>query len=188
MTTGQFTTIGASTGWVANALAYNKNDNYLYAISQARNGVDLEDDPCYPAGHLLQIHPETGEVRNLGRVTKPGTEDYAFQGVEGSWSYPNDLWGGINAGEFDLNGNLWVSNSSGSSSSQMYKVDINNVTAVQTNAKLVAEDYALSTDGRYLFGIKTNRADDRILLERFDLVTQAVTEYDITNLRSPVGV
>lgn len=147
----------------------------------------VEDDPCYPAGHLLQIHPETGEVRNLGRVTKPGTEDYAFQGVEGSWSYPNDLWGGINAGEFDLNGNLWVSNSSGSGSSQMYKVDINNVTAVQTNAKLVAEDYALSTDGRYLFGIKTNRADDRILLERFDLVTQAVTEYDITNLRSPVG-
>lgn len=146
-----FEPIGDRTGWIVNALAYNPNDNWLYAISQGRDGVDDQDpneqsyatstgekiffeDPCYPAGHLLQIHPLTGEIFDLGKVTKAAgstvnnSEGYGFHGeYNGPWS--NDLWGGLNIGFFDSEGNYWVTNGSLSGTGALYKVDINNVSA-----------------------------------------------------------
>ncbi|QRV02298.1 hypothetical protein JTE88_00605 [Arcanobacterium phocisimile] len=144
-----FNTIGKETGWVVNALAYNPEDNWLYGISQGRVGnhsspysepagyqgkfyTITKDDPCFPAGHLLQIHPVTGEVKNLGRVTAPGTNNYAFQGKENTTT-PNDLWGGINVGTFTKNGQYVVSNASTSGTGALYSVNINNVTAQPIN-------------------------------------------------------
>mgnify|MGYP006990442473 FL=1 len=53
--------VGPKSGWVYNALAFNKNDNYLYAISEPRYHLNggYVDDPCFQAGHLLQIDPYT---------------------------------------------------------------------------------------------------------------------------------
>ncbi|MGZ7495939.1 DUF6923 family protein [Corynebacterium sp. ZY180755] len=160
-----FVPVGESTGWIVNALAYNPNDNWLYAISQGRDGVDDQraevstaintgqalfyEDPCYPAGHLLQIHPVTGEVYDLGKVTKASgstannTEGYGFQGEYGAqWS--NDLWGGINVGFFDSEGNYWVTNSSLSGTGALYKVDINNVSAWTGHSFNAQQDSSLN--------------------------------------------
>ncbi|MEJ6018753.1 DUF6923 family protein [Corynebacterium sp. H113] len=145
-----FVEIGGTTGWVVNALAYNTNDNWLYAISQPRYGVNTTtadkidnsqqyvalEDPCFPAGHLLQIDPVTGQIYNLGKVTGAGPEGYGFGGVYNS-PWPNDLWGGINVGFFDKNGQYWVTNASKSGTGVLYKVDLGSVSAT-TNNSMVA--------------------------------------------------
>lgn len=204
--TGAFKEIGGKTGWIINALAYNSQDNYLYAISQPRDGIKdvwtrdangkitntnnttpagqsiFFEDPCYPAGHLLQIHPVTGEIVDLGRITEgagstmPNNTGYGFQGIYGQ-NWPNDLWGGINVGFFDANGTLWMANGSLSGTGALYKVDINNVTATtnfdfaanpgqrtpadygtdnigDTAWRAYAEDYAILPDApQYAWGI-----------------------------------
>lgn len=143
----QFQKIGGETGWVVNALAYNPKDNWLYAVSQGRVGrhtvkssdgrsyqyVPLED-PCFPAGHLLQINPMTGQIYNLGRIVDPATR--SSYGIGGSYNqpWPNDLWGGVNSGFVDLNGNYWVTNSSLSGSGHFYKIDLSNRTATPTGS------------------------------------------------------
>ncbi|OLN17440.1 LPXTG cell wall anchor domain-containing protein [Corynebacterium diphtheriae] len=151
--TGKFARLGGpnqESGWIVNALAYNPNDNWLYAISQGRLGenwgrasdrhtfqgqsgqwraVITAEDPCYPAGHLLQIDPVSGEVYNLGRVTKTASDtDYAFQGTPHR-TWPNDLWGGINVGSIGQDGNFYVANASLSGTGAVYKVNLENVTA-----------------------------------------------------------
>lgn len=148
-----FVKIGRTTGWVVNALAYNPGDNWLYAISQPRYGGTSaiaekmssptqpyyeslpQEDPCFPAGHLLQIDPVTGEVHNLGKVTGSGPDGYGFGGIY-AHPWPNDLWGGINVGFFDKNGAYWVTNASLSGTGVLYKVDLITVSAATTNPKV----------------------------------------------------
>ncbi|QOR47647.1 LPXTG cell wall anchor domain-containing protein [Trueperella pecoris] len=157
--TGQFHRLGgpnAETGWIVNALAFNPKDNWLYGISQGRLGEDwgrlpgqviqghatdyhgrvvvTAEDPCFPSGHLLQINPATGEIHNLGRLTSPTDQfktGYAFQGQKQTY-WPNDLWGGINVGGIDTEGNYYVANASLSGSGAVYKVNLENVTAEVT--------------------------------------------------------
>ncbi|MDO5032434.1 LPXTG cell wall anchor domain-containing protein [Corynebacterium sp.] len=223
----QFVPIGKESGWVINSLAYNADDNWLYAISQPRIGqhkvirnmdaqsngysygadvVPLED-PCFPAGHLLQIDPMTGQVYNLGKVTKPGTQDYAFAGnYDQPWA--NDLWGGINNGFFDANGDYWVSNASLSGSGALYKVNLDHVTAAvrygnptdhsgqKSNYRV--EDYTVLpqtvggedfSNGTYAWGIRNGWVSGgRVLLERVDLRTGQRKEIDITDLKSAAGL
>lgn len=141
-----FEKIGETTGWVVNALAYNSADNWLYAISQPRYGTTQaiaekidntlqtvpQEDPCFPAGHLLQIDPVTGEVHNLGKVTGSGPDGYGFGGIY-AHPWPNDLWGGINVGFFDKNDAYWVTNASISGTGVLYKVDLDSVSATTNN-------------------------------------------------------
>ena len=83
--------VGEKTPWVYNSLAFNSSDNWLYAVSQIRgeNG-----DPCYPAGHLLQINPATGVVHNLGPILTSGSTGTPFE-----TSSDRDL---LNAGVYTL--------------------------------------------------------------------------------------
>ncbi|MDO5030783.1 MAG: LPXTG cell wall anchor domain-containing protein [Corynebacterium sp.] len=224
----QFVPIGNETGWVMNSLAYNPDDNWLYAISQARIGdnklvsdatsgdgnsyswktnvLPLED-PCFPAGHLLQINPVTGEVFNLGRVTKPNSTDYAFAGkYDQPW--PNDLWGGMTNGFIDGNGDFWVGNGSLSGSGALYKVNIDHVTGAvrwgnpgdlsNAHSNFRAEDFVSLpkkvgdqsfSNGLYAWGIKSAWAGNagEVKLIRVDLRNGAKQEFDISNLRTPTG-
>lgn len=211
----QFQKIGDQTGWVVNALAYNPADNWLYAVSQGRVGrhtvkssdgrsyqyVPLED-PCFPAGHLLQIDPVTGKVYNLGRITDAATQKN--YGIGGSYNqpWPNDLWGGVNSGFVDLNGNYWVTNSSLSGSGHFYKIDLSNRTATPTGSASArcgndeanycsrAEDWTAlpGTKGNYAWGIKNGwAANNRIVLERMNMNDGSLTTWDITDLRTLAG-
>ncbi|ESU57312.1 MULTISPECIES: DUF6923 family protein [Corynebacterium] len=211
----QFQKIGDQTGWVVNALAYNPADNWLYAVSQGRVGrhtvkssdgrnyqyVPLED-PCFPAGHLLQIDPVTGKVYNLGRITDAATQK--SYGIGGSYNqpWPNDLWGGVNSGFVDLNGNYWVTNSSLSGSGHFYKIDLSNRTATPTGSASArcgndeanycsrAEDWTAlpGTKGNYAWGIKNGwAANNRIVLERMNMNDGSLTTWDITDLRTLAG-
>ncbi|QMV84422.1 LPXTG cell wall anchor domain-containing protein [Corynebacterium hindlerae] len=170
--TGSFVRLGGpnqETGWIINSLAFNPQDNWLYAISQGRLGEDwgrlagqtvqgdaqnrfrpviTAEDPCFPAGHLLQIDPETGEVYNLGRVTpNVASKEYAFQGKKQAY-WPNDLWGGINVGGIDKDGNYYVANASRSGTGAVYKVNLNDVTATPTDngRKWLASGIRLDND------------------------------------------
>ncbi|STD00336.1 DUF6923 family protein [Corynebacterium renale] len=58
----------AESRWVYNALSYNQNDNWLYAVSQVHSAAT---ENC-PAGRLLQIDPATGDVYNIGEITGGG--------------------------------------------------------------------------------------------------------------------
>lgn len=215
-----FKKIGEQTGWVVNALAYNASDNWLYAVSQGRIGyhfveagttsagkkrlqiVTLED-PCFPAGHLLQIDPLTGEVHNLGKITAPNSTGY---GISGGYNrpWPNDLWGGVNVGFFDRNNDYWVANASLSGSGHLYKIDVAKRVATSTgNTATVcgkdeqnycarSEDYAilppvLST-GNYAWGIKNGwAANGRIILERIDISNGSIRTWDITGYKTASG-
>lgn len=146
---GQFVRVGKTTGWIYNALAFNPADNWLYTISQPRYGTEYavadkvdgrrdtspREDPCFPAGHLLQIDPATGQVYDLGKVTGEGPDGYGFGG-EYATPWPNDLWGGINAGFFDQQGDYWVANASLSGTGALYRVDLDQVTASSPNPSL----------------------------------------------------
>lgn len=210
----QFQKIGDQTGWVVNALAYNPKDNWLYAVSQGRVGrhtvkssdgryqyVPLED-PCFPAGHLLQIDPVSGQVYNLGRIVDPATRN--SYGIGGSYNqpWPNDLWGGVNSGFIDANGNYWVTNSSLSGSGHFYKVDLSSRVATTTGSSSArcgndeanycsrAEDWTVLPDSKnnYAWGIKNGwAANNRIVLERMNMNNGSLTTWDITNLRTLAG-
>lgn len=71
--------IGQPSKWVYNALAYNTEDKWLYAVSQiadAKGGANAYHY-CYPMGHLLQIDPSNGNVYNLGPIVGPnGGKDF----------------------------------------------------------------------------------------------------------------
>lgn len=213
-----FQPVGQTTGWVYNALAYNPKDNWLYAISQGRIGQGFayngsqtvqemtSEDPCFPAGHLLQIDPTDGTVYDLGRVTRPGYI-YAFGGEDLIWrslkvkgndvqgylptQYKNDLYGGINAGAFSEDGRYYVSNSSSTGTDVLYEINVGSVTGGPTNFKSLAEDYTALPEwafgdgpvGNYLWGMQSR--NDK--LERINLDTGKVDTLDISGLRSPLG-
>lgn len=72
---GSYAAHFASAGWSYTALAHNPANDRIYAISKAEQGK--------PAGHLLRIHPVTGELRDLGKLLvsaelDPSTVSAAF--------------------------------------------------------------------------------------------------------------
>ncbi|MGJ4069522.1 DUF6923 family protein [Corynebacterium macclintockiae] len=81
-----FTPIGKPSNWVYNALSYNTKDHWIYAISQKNHNSSLQE--CYPAGHLLQINPATGEVYDLGLVKNAQGATLFQKATSGN---PNDL-------------------------------------------------------------------------------------------------
>lgn len=213
-----FIPIGSPTGWIVNAIAYNQQDNWIYGVSQGRIGVwkgsdgntITDEDPCFPAGHLLQIDPVTGDVYDLGQITAANGTGYGIAGQRnGAW--PNDLWGGISTGFFDANGQLWVANASMSGSGALYKVDINNVTATakrSTSARCQqtssatwcarSEDHAIlpnsayssASANKYAWGIQHSwvSGTSKVYIERIDLTTGATKTWDITSLTTIAGV
>ncbi|WP_165243059.1 DUF6923 family protein [Corynebacterium lizhenjunii] len=223
---GDFVPVGEPNNWVVNALAYNPADNWLYAISQGRIGKDAKgldtraingqqalfyEDPCYPAGHLLQINPLTGAVHDLGKVTKTAgntaqnSKGYGFQGEYGQ-AWPNDLWGGINVGVFDSDGGFWVANGSLSGTGALYNVNLDSVSAKTQYSfdnqirkggdygkahRTASEDYAvLPGAGNYAWGIVNGwNSDDRqsIYIERIDLKTGQSKRWNITDMQTEYG-
>lgn len=205
--------VGPKQGWVYNALAYNEKDNYLYAISQARatterpNGsggtyTAYADDPCFPAGHLLQINPLTGEVYDLGKVS-----GFSGQLPENKLSNDaNDLGSGINSGTFDQDGNYWVAAASSWGSGGLYKVDLDSLKATlpvkgyasyqrrvpwneAQRYRTVSEDLVSLTGAPdYLWGIQSSWANpdtSKVYLERVSLKGDKSVRIDITNHRIP---
>lgn len=181
--------IGAETGWVYNALAYNPTDNWLYAISQIRKGTGDEqqkEDSCFPSGYLLQINPLTGEVYNLGFVAKaPGGKTSPFAN--------NDRYGGINAGVIMPDGAYIVSNSSLSGTRSLYKVNIpevgnSNASATITGLKSYSEDYAVIAQAdNYIWGIRSAASGNADQLERIDIRTRNVATLNISSLVTESG-
>lgn len=188
-----FREIGRS-NWVYNALTYNPNDNWLYAISQKRG---KSGDNCFPAGYLLQIDPRYGRVYNLGQIrNKSGTgSPFTFNGS--NTQNDREL---LNTGVWTDNG-YFVANTSTSGTRKLYKVNIDNVTAEPVFRNLFgldtiswSEDWAVHPDApQYMWGVQSRaRHTDynrpvRLVLERIDSRTGTVREWDITNLRDEYG-
>ena len=206
--------VGPKQGWVYNALAYNEKDNYLYAITQARatkeqpNGsggtyTAYADDPCFPAGHLLQINPLTGEVYDLGKV-----DGFSGQLPENKRNETaNDLGSGINSGTFDQNGNYWVAAASNWGSGGLYQVDLDkpkpkatmkgNYSSLSRKTpwnqnykyRTVSEDLvSLPQAPSYLWGIQSSWAHDgssKVYLERVSLTGEESVRIDITDKPIP---
>ena len=198
--------IGPKTGWVYNALAYNRQDNYLYAISQPRHstGHGYEDDPCFPAGHLLQINPYTGQIYDLGKVD--GFEGQLPEDHNNYDAVANDLGSGINAGTFDSQGRYWVSGSSNWGTGRLYEIDLANVKATSKSSlgdrtprqtpwrqehkfRSVSEDFvSIDSAPDYVWGLQSTWAagQGKIYLERVDLSgKQQGLRLDVTDLLVP---
>ena len=178
--------IGASQ-WSYNGLAFDERDNWLYAVSNKGQGQNVN---CYPAGHLLQINPENGEVRNLG----------ALRGLEGG-----DIFGGavdengrqaldklqINSGSF-YDGYFYVSSSTESGSKRIYRITPPSKGTFKNGEPVVertvyqsySSDYVqLPRQDRYLWGMIGSDAKKRapnwhklatfnsnnLIIERIDL-------------------
>lgn len=188
----QFVPVGSS-NWVYNGLAYNPEDNWLYGISQFR-GSSGKQDPCYPAGHLLQIDPATGAVRDLGEVKNGGASPFKDQ----NGARDRTL---INTGVF-YRGDLYVSNSANSGSREMYRVVLpavgsSNPTGTNRDFKGYSEDYAVLPGApQYAWGIVSSEAykelgfgyydsnggwhsSDGVYIERINLATGAVHRWEL---------
>lgn len=190
-----FEKVGAAANWVYNALAYNPNDGYLYAISQGRlktprsaqtGTPTYDEDRNYPAGHLLRVSPENGSVTDLGLIGNIQRQS------PGRW--PNDLWGGITSGVITATGDFIFSNSSKSGTKDQYVLNLNGIgtrpTATQLRAtsitaNLQSNDYSFfgdSSDG-YIYGMRNSST----ILERIEIATGRVTEFDMSGVRDPLG-
>ncbi|OFT46368.1 cell surface protein [Corynebacterium sp. HMSC06G04] len=167
-----FRPVGEKSPWVYNALAFNSNDNWLYAVSQKRG---LNGDPCYPAGNLLQINPATGEVHNLGPILAPGSSGTPFES-EGDRDF-------LNAGVYTSEG-FFVGNASTSGTRHLYKIDPDKLTADRTlrSAESFAEDWAVLPQAqKYMWGFQsTAKAGNSLILERIDTQTGAIQTWDLT--------
>ncbi|OFK32090.1 prealbumin-like fold domain-containing protein [Corynebacterium sp. HMSC064E08] len=165
--------------WVYNSLAYDPNDNWLYAVSQVHG---LEGNPCYPGGNLLQIDPRTGEVHNLGPITKPGTQVTAFE-TDGDRNVSN-------TGVWTENG-YFVANTSTSGTRKLYRVNTDNSTAERVfgNQASYSEDWAVLPEApRYMWGFQSKaKAGDRVILERIDTATGQISTWDLSNLTTLDG-
>ena len=197
--------VGPKQGWVYNALAYNQEDNYLYAVSQGRNSTPegYRDDPCFPAGHLLQINPLTGEVFDLGKVS--GFQGQLPEDLRDPNRYANDLGSGINSGTFDQDGNYWVSASSSRGSGRLYKVDLKTLTATSDSTlatnipwetpwtesqhyRTASEDIVSTPEApNYVWGLQSTWAGgtDKVYLERTSLTGEKNLRIDITDMEVP---
>ncbi|AMO89385.1 LPXTG cell wall anchor domain protein [Corynebacterium simulans] len=171
--------VGEKTPWVYNSLAFNSSDNWLYAVSQIRgeNG-----DPCYPAGHLLQINPATGVVHNLGPILTSGSTGTPFE-----TSSDRDL---LNAGVYTSEG-FFVANTSNSGTRRLYRIDVDNVTAKRVfgNQQSFSEDWAVLPQAqKYMWGFQSRgKAGDKLILERIDTQTGAVKTWDLTGIKTLDG-
>lgn len=171
--------VGEKTPWVYNSLAFNSSDNWLYAVSQIRgeNG-----DPCYPAGHLLQINPATGVVHNLGPILTSGSTGTPFE-----TSSDRDL---LNAGVYTSEG-FFVANTSDSGTRRLYRIDVDNVTAKRVfgNQQSFSEDWAVLPQAqKYMWGFQSRgKAGDKLILERIDTQTGAVKTWDLTGIKTLDG-
>lgn len=167
-----FRPVGEKSPWVYNALAFNSNDNWLYAVSQKRG---LNGDPCYPAGNLLQINPATGEVHNLGPILAPGSSGTPFES-EGDRDF-------LNAGVYTSEG-FFVGNASTSGTRHLYKIDPDKLTADRTlrSAESFAEDWAVLPQAqKYMWGFQSKaKAGNSLILERIDTQTGAIQTWDLT--------
>lgn len=108
--------IGASQ-WSYNGLAFDARDNWLYAVSNKRQG---ENANCYPAGHLLQINPVNGKVRNLGALRGLEGGDIFSSAVDENGRQALDRLQ-INSGSF-YDGYLYVSSSTETGSKKIYRI------------------------------------------------------------------
>lgn len=194
---GDFTERGTS-GWIYNALAYDPDDDWLYGVSQYRG---KPENPCFPSGHLLQINPLDGSVRNLGPLLDSNANDVFVN--EGDRKL-------LNAGAI-YDRHLYVSNSSTSGSRTMYKIPLpsnGNFTAgkpriEKLNYRVYSEDYArLSSHPQYVWGLVSpgalgdNGADhlkkypkNQVVVERLDLQNGNVQYYPLSDsqLTAPNG-
>lgn len=148
-----------------NALAFNKSDRLLYAITNnVMSGI--------PPNMLITIDSK-GVIRNTGKV---------ITGI------PTAALGTLNTGFFDDAGNYYVSN--GSVTSQLYRINLATgvgtaVTPVDTN--LYVNDFTYM--GGYAWGIVYSGSpgiqDDK--MARIDLATGAIT-YHAMGLSLPTGI
>ena len=193
-----FTEVGSTSNWVYNALAYNPRDGYLYAISQGRvksirstsnygqasHGVTYDEDPRYPAGHLLRINPINGVVVDKGKLNGIQAKD------PGQWQ--NDLWGGITSGVIRADGKYVFSNSSQSGTKDIYVLDWNDQSKTyslnasrKTDWKAQSNDYTYEGDGsgNWVYGIRNGST----LLERVNIETGQVQTFDLSTVKDPLG-
>ncbi|MDK4318483.1 DUF6923 family protein [Corynebacterium pseudodiphtheriticum] len=194
---GDFSERGTS-GWIYNALAYDPDDDWLYGVSQYRG---KPENPCFPPGHLLQINPVDGSVRNLGPLLDSNGNDIFVN--EGDRKL-------LNAGAI-YDRHLYVSNSSTSGSRTMYKIPLpsnGNFTAgkpriEKLNYRVYSEDYArLSSHPQYVWGLVSpgalgdNGAEhlkkypkNQVVVERLDLQNGSVQYYPLSDsqLTAPNG-
>lgn len=163
----------SKTPWVYNALAYDPNDNWLYAVSQDRG------EPCYPGGNLLQIDPSNGDIYNLGPIQKRGSSGSPFE-TEGDQNV-------INTGVFTSEG-YFIGNTSTSGTRHMYKVNTDSVTAQRVfgDQKSYSEDWAVLPGAeKYMWGFQSKaQSGDTLILERIDTQTGKIKTWDLTDIET----
>ncbi|WKS49723.1 LPXTG cell wall anchor domain-containing protein [Corynebacterium propinquum] len=174
-----FKRIGES-GWIYNGLAYDEQDNWLYAVSNEKTG---DQQNCFPEAHLLQINPLNGQTRNLGPLRAANGADILAE----AGASDRQL---LNAGVV-YKGHLFVSNSSTSGTRTMYRIPLPSAgrfvagkpKVEKLNVKFYAEDYAqVKGNPEYAWGLVSREplrkqqipearpsTDQDLVLQRVDL-------------------
>ena len=188
--------IGASQ-WSYNGLAFDERDNWLYAVSNKRQG---ENANCYPAGHLLQINPVDGKVRNLGALRGLEGGDILSNAVDENGRQAHDRLQ-INSGSF-YDGYLYVSSSTETGSKKIYRITPPSQGGFKHGEPVVertlyqaySSDYVqLPGQNQYLWGMIGSEAKKRVpnwhklstlnthkmIVERIDLRTGSTDYFEI---------
>ena len=174
-----FKRVGES-AWIYNGLAYDEQDNWLYAVSNEKKG---DQQNCFPEAHLLQINPLNGQTRNLGPLRAANGADILAE----AGASDRQL---LNAGVV-YKGHLFVSNSSTSGTRTMYRIPLPSAGRFvagkpkieKLNVKFYAEDYAqVKGSPEYAWGLVSRgplrdqqipearpSTDQDLVLQRVDL-------------------
>lgn len=205
-----FERIGRSE-WVYNAIAYNREDDWIYGVSQEH---DTNKSGC-PAGHLLQIDPTTGEAHDLGAIGKNAlarTIELVTGNAVPVWQSEGDRKL-TNTGWFKMTDSqpyLYVANASISGTRNVYPIELpavgrSNPTVAYgletwsnfLSTKVYSEDHAtLFSNDRYAWGIVSPagtaelgffyRCND-VVIERYDNINRTTRYFKITDLTTQGG-
>lgn len=164
-----FAPVGAASPWVYNAVGFNTNDNYLYAVSQ-RWGSGSAGNPSYPHGQLLQINPNTGSVNPLGPMNLSTGGAYAPTG--------------ITTGFFDQDNTFWVSDTNGDKF--FYRIDLSTRIATRGVGNNVGLDHAILKQAPG-FAWSVSGEGSTVYLNRMNIMTGQLNRWAVTGLRAPDG-
>ncbi len=188
-TASEFIAIGSDSTPVKvqyNAMAYNPDDGYIYAISSRPPGSQ-RDSSWLMYGRLLRIDAN-GQATDLRDISGfVGSRS----GVCDDTDCNTDAEGGLTSGAI-ADGVYYVSNASSSGTRYLYSVNLAQVlatavtpaaTLVSTNTGFVTNDFAPL--GGYLWGIENGSAGPTML--RYDVSAGTVEGFSLSGLGLPGG-
>lgn len=142
-----------------NAIGFNPDDGYIYAVSRNMVNTNQRATAEFEAGHLLKIDPDTGDVVDLGAITWVRSDGEEIVNNDSDInSTGNYMWAGSFADQGTGEFGYYVTEqrvspkATGMTGEYLYSVDLKTQVATQIPVTFTNTDNVWGTNTAYLFG------------------------------------